>query len=66
MSRKEELIKKIDSKIDYLAHEIVVPISGVPTTPYEFDAIEKYRMELSLFANQILTLLKEEGCYFEE
>ena len=61
---ERELIKKIDQKIDYLAHEIVVPISGVPTTPYEFDAINKYKVELSLFVNQILTLLKEEGCYF--
>lgn len=63
---REELVKKIDQKIDYLAHEIVVPISGIPTTPYEVDMIAKYKVELSLFTNQILVLLGEEGCYFKK
>ena len=58
MLNKEELVKKIVQEIDYLAREIVVPISGVPTTPYEFNAIGKYKAELGLFANHIINLHK--------
>ena len=51
---------EIDKEIDYLAHEIVVPITGEPTTQYEFDAIKKYKAELGLFANHIVTLIKQQ------
>jgi len=43
----------IEKEIDYLAYEIVVPITGKPSTQYEFDAIEKYKRELGLFADKL-------------
>ena len=52
--------EKIDKEIDYLAHEIVVPITGEPSTPYEFDAIKKYKAELGLFSDHIRSFLTEE------
>ena len=55
----KELREKIDQRINYLAHEIVVPITGKPSTPYEVNAVRKYKAELSLFADQILAIIKE-------
>ena len=52
--------EKIDKEIDYLAHEIVVPITGEPSTPYEFDAIKKYKAELGLFSDHIRSFLSKE------
>lgn len=51
--------EQIAEKIDYFANEFVVPISGVPRTPYEFNAIKKYKAELGLFADQILSLIEQ-------
>lgn len=56
---RPELREKIEEEIDYLAHEIVVPITGNPTTPYEFGAIKKYKQELSLFVDHILALIPD-------
>jgi len=57
----------IDKEIDYLAHEIVVPITGEPTQPYEFDALKKYKAELGLFADHIVALVckRIEGAMLE-
>ena len=55
----ERLRERIDQDIDYRAHEIVVPITGVPFTPYEFNAIKKWKAELRLFADHLITILIE-------
>ena len=52
----EQLREKIDREIEYLAYEQVVPITGNPTTPYEFGAIKQYKAILGLLANYILSL----------
>ena len=47
----------IEKEADYYAKEIVVPISGNPTTPYEINAVKKYRAEFRLFANRLIAQL---------
>ena len=56
-----EITEKINQMIDYLAHEIVVPITGKPSTQYEIDAIEKYTAALGLFARQIIAAYIDAG-----
>ncbi len=50
------LTDKIEKEIDYLAHEIVVPITGNPTTEYERNAIRKYKRDLRLFVDKLRSL----------
>lgn len=56
---EQELRETIAEKIDYLALELVVPITGIPTTPYELNAVAKYKRKLSFFADQILLLIRQ-------
>lgn len=44
--------KVVASEIDYLAHEIVVPITGKATTDYEFAMLKKWHLELELFVDE--------------
>ena len=52
------LTEKIKQEINYLAHEIVVPITGKPSTPYEINSIRKYEAELELLIDHIEPLIR--------
>lgn len=65
MNTKERIAEIIAKEIDYMAHEIVVPITGRPSNEYEKQSITKYKRDLEQFANKIqalqLTILSKDA-----
>ena len=53
-STSEGLQELIEHEADYYAHEIVVPITGKPATPYEINAVKHYKAEFALFGDRVI------------